>query len=90
MMGPEYFTAAGYVTEDGEILCVNCGEKRKLHVADQITRATAESDFAEDGLWCGDCGAIIVEPPVEEFDEEYEYDPDDDDADGNGEEKGGD
>lgn len=74
MMGPEYFTAAGYIT-DGDILCVNCGEKRKLPVSDQITVATAESEFQEDGLYCGDCGAIIVDPPVtESFDEEYEYD----------------
>lgn len=81
MMGPEYFTAAGYVLEDGDILCVGCGEKRKLPVRDQITRATAEADFSEEGLWCGVCGAIIVQPPAPEFDEEYEYDPDEEDAD---------
>lgn len=78
MMSNEYFTAAGYVT-DGDILCVPCGEKRKLPVADQITVATAESDFAEDGLYCGDCGAVIVEPPEPE-DFEYEYELDDDGA----------
>jgi len=72
MMGSEYFTAAGYLIDD-VVLCVNCGEASKLPVSDQITVATAEADFAEDGLWCGDCGATIVEPPdTERDDEDYE------------------
>jgi hypothetical protein len=90
MMSSEYFTAAGYEI-DGDILCVPCGERRKLPVSDQITAAVAESDFAEDGLWCGDCGAIIVQPPLEEIDEDFEYDPDMDMEGGYGEiEEGGD
>ena len=73
MISSEYLTAGGYIT-DGDILCVNCGEKRKLPVAAQITLAQIESDFFEDGVWCGDCG---VEPP-EPVDVEYEYELDDD------------
>ena len=56
-----------------DVLCVACGEKEKLPVSDQITVATAESDFAGEGLCCGNCGAIIVEPPIGELDEEYEF-----------------
>ena len=69
MMGPEYFTAAGYLG-DGFIVCVECGDKRKMLVADQITVATAEANFKE-GLYCDDCGKEIVEPYVEETETEY-------------------
>jgi hypothetical protein len=87
MMGPEYFTAAGYLT-DGDALCIACGEKQKLPVSDQITVATAESDFYPDGLSCGNCGATIVEPS---FEDEYDddIDPADfDELDGNGDDGG--
>lgn len=76
MMGPEYFTVAGYLI-DGDILCRACGEKAKLPASDQITEAQAYSEFQEDGLWCGKCGAEIVEPPVEEYFEENEEEKND-------------
>jgi hypothetical protein len=80
MMSSEYFTPAGYLT-DGGIVCVNCGDKRKLPVADQILESTVASDFEEHGLACDDCGAVIVEPSeVYYYDDEYHGDEDDEEG----------
>ena len=76
MMGKEYFTVAGYVS-DGGVLCRECGERQALLVEDQITEAQAYSDFPE-GLSCDSCFAEIVppeeveEPEVEDEDESEE------------------
>jgi hypothetical protein len=75
MMGREYLTAAGYVTSDGDTICVNCGDKRKLPVAAQITLAAAADQAEDAGLWCDSCGATIVEPEPE-FDDESEFERD--------------
>lgn len=77
MMGPEYFTAAGYLNEGDDVFCVACGDKEGMPVSKQLTVAEVESSFPE-GLWCGNCGAQIVAPQVPEDyidDDEYEYDP---------------
>lgn len=59
MMGREYFTVAGYTT-DGAVVCRKCGEAANLPAAQQITESQANSDFSEDGLYCGTCGTVIV------------------------------
>lgn len=64
MMGPEYFTVAGYHT-DGEILCSDCGEKQALPASAQITVAQAYEEFPE-GLNCASCFLEIVEAPIED------------------------
>lgn len=71
MMGPEYFTVAGYVG-DGFIVCSECGEKAEMPAKDQLTVAQAESEFSDGGLYCDDCGKEIVEPYEEEQDDEQD------------------
>lgn len=73
MMGPEYFTVGAYIPADeGTILCVECGEKRKLPASDQITQNMLWENFGEDGAWCDECHTEIVEPYVEETEESEE------------------
>jgi hypothetical protein len=62
MMGPEYFTVAAYIT-DGAIICRECGEMRGLPASDQLTKATVEADYQDDGLYCDGCTKEIVEEP---------------------------
>jgi hypothetical protein len=60
--------AGAYWKSECEIVCVECGDKLKLPVDKQIIRYNLGSDW-EDGLYCDDCGAEIVEPYLEEEDE---------------------
>ena len=71
MMGPEYFTVAGYAT-DGAIVCRDCGEKQALPASDQITEAQAYADFGDTGMYCDACGTEIVEPYIEEEESDEE------------------
>lgn len=71
MMGPEYFTVAGYLI-DGDILCRDCGDKQALPASDQITEAQAWESFGNEGLNCGACFAEIVPMPEPEDEEEEE------------------
>lgn len=56
---------------DGEcsIICVKCGDKKRLPISAQIIRYTLDSEWAEEGLYCDECGAEIVEPYIEEQEE---------------------
>ena len=89
MMGPEYFTVAGYMG-DGFIVCRECGEKEgsEFTAEDSLSVAQVEESFSNDGLYCDTCGEVIVEPPppykiTERFDSNgrfyprWEYDTED-------------
>lgn len=67
MFGPGYSDVVGYV-EDGEIICVRCEEARVSERA--LTQVQAEEEFSDTGLYCSDCGEVIVEPLQEEEEEE--------------------
>jgi hypothetical protein len=69
MMGKEYFTVAGYLT-DGAVLCRDCGEKQALPASAQITEAQARADYANDGLNCDACFAEIVPATLPEDEDE--------------------
>lgn len=56
---------------DGFIVCLACGDARKLPVKDQLIAYNLESEF-EDGCYCDDCGKELVEPYVEDEPEEDE------------------
>ena len=64
MLSLSQLTPVAYLT-DGDILCIECGDKAGLPVSDQLIEYNLESDF-EDGCWCGDCGKELVEPYVED------------------------
>src|ERR1039458_7824432 len=66
-------TAVAYLG-DGFIVCLACGDKRKMPAKDNLIAYTLENDF-EEGLWCDDCGKELVEPYVED---EPETDEDED------------
>lgn len=69
MLSLSQLTPVAYIT-DGEILCIKCGDKAGLPISDQIIEYSLDSDFAEDGCWCGECGKELVEPYVEDEPEE--------------------
>ena len=68
MLSLSQLTPVAYLT-DGDILCIECGDKAGLPVSAQLIEYNLESDF-EDGCWCGDCGKELVEPYVEDEPEE--------------------
>jgi hypothetical protein len=78
MMGLEYFNVAAYTTEEGDILCVRCGEDSDLPADRQVIEANI-CDLvgdAEYGLYCDRCGNEIIEPIIDKDDEEEEYNSD--------------
>ena len=74
MLSLSQLTPVAYLA-DGEILCIKCGDKAGLPISAQIIEYSLDSDFAEDGCWCGECGKELVEPYVEDEPEEYAGNP---------------
>ena len=59
---------------DGFIVCLACGDERKMPVKDQIIAYNLDESFSEEGCYCDDCGKELVEPYVEdepEADDDY-------------------
>jgi hypothetical protein len=73
MFGHEYLTIGGYIM-DGYALCADCGEAQGISHEYSCSIADLEASFSDGGLTCDSCMAEIVEPYVEETDEEDEED----------------
>ena len=72
MLSIEQMTITAYLT-DGDIVCRACGEKAGLPTKDALCDYTMQSEFSDEcGAYCGDCGKEIVEPYVEEAEEDEE------------------
>jgi transcription elongation factor Elf1 len=70
MLSLSQIQAGAYWASDCTIVCVKCGDKMKLPVSAQIIRYNLDSEWP-DGLWCDECGAVIVEPEEEtEFEDQ--------------------
>lgn len=74
MLSLRQIQAGAYWDGECSIVCVACGDKKKLPVSAQIIRYNLDSEWP-DGLTCDECGEWIVEPDeVEEF-EDHDEEP---------------
>jgi hypothetical protein len=69
MLTLSQLTPVCYVT-DGGVLCIKCGDAAGLPTKDQMIEYSADEFAGNDGLYCDDCSAEIVEPYVEDEPEE--------------------
>jgi hypothetical protein len=71
MLTLSQLTPVCYIT-DGGVLCIKCGDAAGLPVKDQMIEYSADEFAGNDGLYCDECSAEIVEPYVEDEPEEDE------------------
>jgi hypothetical protein len=71
MLTLSQLTPVCYVT-DGGVLCIKCGDAAGLPTKDQMIEYSADEFAGNDGLYCDECSAEIVEPYVEDEPEEDE------------------
>jgi hypothetical protein len=65
MLSLSQLTPVAYIT-DGAIVCIKCGDARKLPIKNQLIEYSLDSEFSdENGCYCDDCGKELVEPYTE-------------------------
>jgi len=70
MLSASQLITTGYVTKDGKVLCVKCGDAEGIPTKYAHCAYSMDTDFQETGAWCDKCGDEIVEPSEDEEQDE--------------------